>query len=234
VINESEAIAYLVGCNTASGGPVFIDISNPTNPVSLGAYPDRGYTHDAQVITYNGPDTDYTGKEIFIGSNANNVVILDVTDKSNVIFISEFDYPQLSYAHQGWFTVDQRYFILGDEGDELDFGINTKTVVFDFNDLDNPILSSTYSGPSAAIDHNGYVLGDEFYLSNYTAGLRVLDITNIAASTNSMSEIGYFDTYPSNNNTSFNGVWSAYPYFASGNIIICDINSGLFVVRKSE
>ncbi len=234
VINESEAVAYLVGCNTASGGPVFIDISNPTNPVSLGAYPDRGYTHDAQVVTYNGADTDYIGKEIFIGSNANNVVILDVTDKSNVVFISEFDYPQLSYAHQGWFTEDQRYFILGDEVDELDFGINTKTVVFDFNDLDNPILSSTYSGPSTAIDHNGYVLGDEFYLSNYTAGLRVLDITNIAASSNSMSEIGYFDTYPSNNNTSFNGVWSAYPYFASGNIVICDINSGLFVVRKSE
>ena len=33
VINESEAVAYLVGCSsTNGGGPIFVDISNPTNP----------------------------------------------------------------------------------------------------------------------------------------------------------------------------------------------------------
>ncbi len=236
VINESEAIAYLVGCNTFSGGPVFIDISNPTNPVGIGGYAARGYTHDAQVVTYNGPDADYAGKEIFIGSNgpSNKVVILDVTDKSNVVFISDFDYPQISYAHQGWFTDDQRYFILGDETDEQAVGFNTKTLVFDFSDLDNPVLSSTYFGPTAAIDHNGYVKENEFFLSNYTAGLRVLDITNISASSNAMTETGFFDTYPDNNGASFNGTWSVYPYFASGNIVIGDINRGLFVVRKSQ
>ena len=94
-------------------------------------------------------------------------------------------------------------------------------------------MSSTYSGASAAIDHNGYVKGNLFYMANYTAGVRVMDITNISAATNSMSEVGYFDTYPANNNTAFNGVWSVYPYFASGNIIINDIERGLFIVRKS-
>ncbi len=236
VINETKAIAYLVGCDTFGGGPNFVDISSPINPVSLGGYSAAGYSHDAQVVTYNGPDTDYTGREIYIGSNGNNdmVVILDVTDKNNVINISSFSYPQTSYAHQGWFTEDFRHFILGDEGDELTFGFNTKTLVFDFSDLDNPILSSTYSGPTLAIDHNGYVKGSKYYLANYRAGLRVLDITNIAASTNSMVEIGYFDTYPSSDSANFSGVWSVYPYFASGNIIISDINSGLFVVRKSD
>ena len=235
VINESEAIAYLVGCEGVfSGGPVFVDISNPLNPIGLGGYSARGYTHDAQVVTYNGPDTDYTGKEIFIGSNEDDVVILDVTNKSNVTVISEFSYPQVSYAHQGWFTDDQRYFILGDEGDERTNGFNTKTLVFDFNDLDNPVLSSTYFGPTRAIDHNGYVKGDEYFLSNYTAGMRVLDITNIAAASNSMTEIGFFDTYPEDNDASFNGVWSVYPYFASENIVISDSNRGLFIVRRSE
>ena len=50
---------------------------------------------------------------------------------------------------------------------------------------------------------------------------------------NNISEAGYFDTYPTNNSASFNGAWSIYPYFASGNIIISDIEGGLFVVRKT-
>jgi len=230
----------LVGCDSFSGGPVFVDISNPMNPVGLGGYSGRGYTHDAQVVTYNGPDTDYVGKEIFIGSNGvspgggDKVVILDVTDKSNILFIKDFDYPQTGYTHQGWFTDDQRYFILGDETDEQSNGFNTKTLVFDLLDLDNPILSSTYFGPTRAIDHNGYVKGNEYFLSNYTAGMRVLDITNISASSNSMVETGYFDTYPESNSASFNGTWSVYPYFASGNIVIGDIERGLFVIRRSE
>lgn len=233
VINEDTAVAYLVGCNNFSGGPNFVDISNPINPTSLGGYALEGYTHDAQVVTYNGPDTDYTGREIFIGSNATKVVILDVTDKNNVIKISDVFYSQIGYTHQGWFTEDQRYFLLGDETDEQNFGVNTRTLIFDFQDLDNPVLSSTYSGASKAIDHNGYVKGSEFFMASYRAGMRVFDLTNIGSTSNSLVETGYFDTYPDNDGTAFNGAWSVYPYFASGNILINDIERGLFVVRKS-
>ena len=233
VINEATAVAYLVGCNNYSGGPNFVDISDPLNPTSLGGYSLDGCTHDAQVITYNGPDTEYTGKEILVGSNANKVIILNVTDKSNIIKITEFDYPQIGYTHQGWFTDDQRFFLLGDETDEQNFGINTRTLVFDFQDLDNPTQIDTYYGASSAIDHNGYVQGTDFFMASYRAGMRVLDISNIGGTDNQLTEIGYFDTYPQNNGTAFNGAWSVYPYFASGNIIINDIERGLFVVRKS-
>lgn len=234
VINESKGYAYLVGCNTFSGGVTFVDISDPENPTAAGGYSAEGYTHDAQVVTYNGPDSDYAGQEILIGSNADKVVILDVTDKNNVVKIKDISYSQIGYTHQGWFTDDQRYFILGDETDEQDFGINTRTIVFDFLDLDNPVQSSTYFGASDAIDHNGYVLGNEFYLASYRAGLRLLDISNIGSATNSMSEVAYFDTYPANNNTAFNGAWSIYPYFSSGNIIISDIERGMFIVQKNQ
>lgn len=237
VINESEAVAYLVGCtSTNGGGPIFVDISNPLNPTFLGDYSAGGYSHDAQVVTYNGPDLDYTGRQIYVGSNGNTdkVVILDVTDKNNVIPISDFTYPQIDYAHQGWFTDDHAYFVLGDELDEDEFGFNTKTLIFNLTDLDNPSLSSTYFGPTTAIDHNGYIKGNEFYLANYRAGLRILDITNISASSNAMVETAFFDTFPDNDNANFNGVWSVYPYFESGNIIVSDIEGGLFVLRKSN
>ena len=239
IINETNGVAYLVGCKNSSGaqlfsgGPIFVDISNPASPTKINHYSAEGYTHDAQVVTYSGFDTDYTGKEIFIGSNEDKIVILDVTDKDNVIKIKDTGYSQIEYTHQGWFTEDQRYFIVGDEKDEQNLGIDSRTIVFDFLDLDNPVVSSTYFGPTEAIDHNGYVKGNEYFMANYKAGMRVLDISNISASSNSMTEIGYFDTYPGSNSASFKGAWSVYPYFASGNIIINDINRGLFIVRKS-
>lgn len=234
VINEDKGVAYLVGCrSTNGGGPIFVDISTPSNPTLLGSYTTDGYSHDAQVVTYNGPDTQYAGKEIYIGSNENEVVILDVTDKSNVTRISKIAYSQIGYTHQGWFTDDQRYFIVGDETDEQNYGMDTRTLVFDLLDLDNPVLSSTYSGTSKAIDHNGYVKGNLFFMASYRAGMRVFNIDNIGSATNAMKEIAYFDTYPNDNKTAFNGAWSVYPYFASGNIIISDIERGLFIVRKS-
>ena len=235
VINEEMGYAYPVGTarnDPFRGGVHFVDIQNPTSPTGAGGYGDNGYTHDAQVVTYNGPDADYTGREIFIGSNEDQIAIADITDKTNPVEISTLSYSNLGYTHQGWFTEDQRFFLLGDELDETSFGFNSRTLVFDMQDLDNPRLHTTYLGPTGAIDHNGYVLGSEFYLANYTAGVRVLDISNIED--RSISEIGFFDTFPANNTASFNGVWSVYPYLASGKILVSDSNTGFYIIKKSE
>ena len=124
-----------------------------------------------------------------------------------------------------------RYFILGDEVDEIEIGNKTRTVIFDFEDLDNPLYHFDFLGQSNAIDHNGYVKDNIYYMANYRAGVRMLDISNIANS--SITEVGYFDTYPANDGADFNGVWNVYPYFPSGNIILSDIERGLIVIRKS-
>ncbi|MCB4799065.1 choice-of-anchor B family protein [Neotamlana laminarinivorans] len=235
VINEASGYAYIVGASrisTYAGGPIFVNIQNPLAPFVEGGLLDGGYSHDAQVVTYNGPDTDYSGMEILIGSNENEVVIANVTDKSNPVVISTISYANVGYAHQGWFTEDFNYFILGDELDEINTGTNTRTLIFNFSDLDNPTFHMGYLSDFLAIDHNGYVLGNTFYQASYRAGMRVIDISELANST--MSEIGYFDTYPNDNNANFNGAWNVYPFFSSGNIIISDIEGGLFVVRKSE
>ena len=233
VINEDSGYAYPVGTNrsgTYKGGPLFINIQNPLNPVNEGGWGMDNYSHDAQVVTYSGPDSDYTGKEILIGSNENEVVIVDITDKNNPKNISKISYSNVGYTHQGWFTMDQKYFILGDELDEQNFGNNTRTIVFDFSDLDNPKQHFMYLGPTLAIDHNGYVKDNTFYLANYTAGVRFIDITNIESK--NITETGYFDTYPENNGANFNGVWNVYPYFKSGKIVVSDINRGLFIIKK--
>lgn len=228
-INEESGYAYVIGSSTFNGGPHIINIQNPTNPTFAGGYGNHDYTHDAQIVNYIGPDQDYQGREIFVGSNAYQIVILDVTDKSNIQFISSLDYSNVAYTHQGWFTEDQRYFILGDELDEIDFGFNTRTLIFDFTDLDNPLFKFSFEGETPAIDHNLYVKGNLMYIANYSAGLRVFDISDIA--NNNITQVGYFDTYPSNNNASFNGVWNAYPFFESGNIVLGDMDRGFFLLK---
>lgn len=225
-IDEVNAFAYLLGTPL---GTLFVDIENPLNPLDANGLTE--YTHDAQVVVYHGPDTEHDGKEIFIGCNEDKIVITDVTNKANPVELSRISYNNVGYTHQGWLTEDMKYFILGDELDEQNFGNKTRMLVFDFSDLDNPTYYFDYYGPTHAIDHNGYVKGNVFYQASYTAGVRIIDITNIQDA--NMEEVGYFDTYPENNNIEFNGAWSVYPYFPSGNIIISDINRGLFVIRKS-
>ena len=235
-INEASSFAYVMGSNLYAGGPVFIDISDPKNPKILGGYSRERYTHDAHVVNYKGPDPEFQGKEIFFGSNSdggenNRIVILDVTDKLNPSKISTVDYSGPGYTHQGFLTDDHRYFFLGDELDELKFGLKTQTRIFDFSSLKEPNLHSKYFSNFDAIDHNGYIVGEHFFLANYTAGLRVIDISDVQNKT--IFEKGFFDTYPSDNNPKFNGVWSIYPFFESGVIAISDIDSGLFLVKAS-
>jgi len=164
-------------------------------------------------------------------SNETEVAIVDVTDKSNPVTISTIDYTNVSYTHQGWLTEDQRYFLLGDETDEIDFGNNSRTIIFDFEDLDNPQFHFEHFWPTPATDHNGYVKGDKFYLANNAAGLRVLDISDIANENVALD--GYFDSYPTNDAAGFNGSWNVYPYFESGYIVISDRVEGFLLVKPS-
>lgn len=231
-INTTSGYAYCNGSGTYSGGPHVVNLQNPLAPTFSFGYSAQGYTHDAQIVTYDGPDTDYVGHEIFIGANQNKVVILDVTNKLNPVLISTFTYANTSYTHQGWFTADKKYWILGDEIDEMDFGFNSKSIIIDMTNLDNPVLKANYFGPTPAIDHNGYVLGNDFFLANYRAGLRVINTSNIIT-LGTMNEVGYFDTYPESNSAQFNGVWNVYPFFPSRTIIMSDIDRGLFIVKKN-
>jgi choice-of-anchor B domain-containing protein len=235
VVNPESGFGYVVGTNRNDeflGGVHFLDLNDPQTIRFVGGYGGAGYSHDAQVVNYEGPDQDHLGKEIFIGSNETKLVVIGVTDKQNPRTIAEISYQNTQYVHQGWFDKTQRFFIVGDELDELNSGGKTRTLVFDLNDLDNPMLHHTYYGPTNAIDHNGYVLGDLFYLANYSAGIRVIDISDLADK--NMEEIGFFDTFPEHNSTTFNGAWNAYPFFESGVIAISDINRGLFLIKKSQ
>ena len=235
-INEESGFAYVVGSNQAGGGLFILDLSDPSQPVHVGSHTDpqvgrnsTGYVHDTQCVMYNGPDVDYAGQEVCFNSSETHLMIADVTDKQNTSTISRNTYSGNEYAHQGWLTDDQRYFLLDDELDESRRGTQTTTYIWDVQDLDNPEMIGTYQS-GRSIDHNQYINNGYTYQANYTRGLRVIDIANI--SEGALEEVGYFDTHPASDAPTFDGAWSVYPYFDSGVIVVSDISNGLFILSS--
>lgn len=243
-VNEASGFAYAVG--TASGGErcgggsLMVDMHDPLKPKFAGCFADvgtgrarGGYTHDIQCVMYKGPDKRYTGHEICMASNETTVSIQDVTDKAHVKVLSHADYPTPAYTHQGWFTEDQRYWYLDDELDEMgSVGKSvegTRTIIFDVADLEQPVMAKEYIGTTHAIDHNQYVKGDRLYQSNYLAGLRILDISDPL----NPKEVGYFDTTPGENTSTFAGSWNNYPFFKNGAVGVVSIGEGFFMVRDA-
>lgn len=234
VINEETGFGFVVGASgggeTCGGGLHMLDLRDPPNVSFAGCFADSntgrrntGYSHDAQCVTYAGPDLAYNGREICLGSNETALSIADVTDKENPIAISVASYPNVAYTHQGWLTEDHRYFYMNDEGDEPRGLVEgTRTLVWDVSDLDDPVLVTEYIASTPDTDHNLYIKDNLMYQSNYGAGLRILDITNPESPT----EIGFFEPGPGSSS------WSNFPYFKSGTLIVTSGNEGLFILKK--
>ena len=234
-INEATATAYIVGNREAegcAGGLHMVDISTPLSPAFAGCFAEDGYTHDVQCVVYHGPDTEHVGSEICFASNEDTVTIVDVTDKQNPVQLSQAVYPNPAYTHQGWLTEDHRIFVGNDELDEMRFGNNTRSLIFDVTDLDAPEFVAPYLSAVPSIDHNLYIRGDRVYEANYRSGLRILDASNVADG--ELVEVGYFDTFPDDDAGQFGGAWSTFPFFASGTVLISDMQRGLFIVRPEE
>lgn len=244
-VDPVSGFVYAYGTNTYNGGEHIVDVSDPLNPTLAGGYDGSGYTHDGFAWTYDGPDTDYTGREIVIAcngrSNSDNdrLAIVDVTVKTDCQLIGEYNFNgegTTGYFHQGWITKNKKFFLMNDELDEMALGNNqqpygTRTHIFNITDLDNVTYEGFYEGTSPAIDHNLYALDQFIYESNYRSGVRVLDAIRVGTST--LTEVGFFDLYPDNDNAQFSGTWSNYPYLPSGLVLATSMYDGMFIVKPS-
>ena len=242
VVNEETGFAYAVGAsgggNTCGGGLHMINIQDPKNPTFAGCFAHTntgrrgtGYSHDAQCVVYNGPDEEHAGKEICFGSNETALSISDVTDKENPVALAMESYPNVAYTHQGWLTDDQSYFYMNDELDEVQgLTTNTRTLIWDVKDLDEPILVKEHLSENRSSDHNLYIKGNLMYQSNYNSGLRVFDISDVV----NPREVAFFDTVPGEDFPAMDGSWSNYPFFESGIVVVTSGRQGLFLVRKRD
>lgn len=217
-----------------SAGPTLIfDVTQPLAPVPVGTMADDGYSHDSLCQTYKGPDKAYKGNEICFNFNEDSVTIYDVT--ANPVTpeqLARATYKNASYTHSGALTKDQAYLISTDEGDETDLGLPSTLYIWDVRKLTAPKLIGTFTGNSMSIDHNVYSENDALYHANYVNGFRILDLKD--ASKAKLKEVAWFDTMPTSDAADFNGVWAAYPYLPSGNILVGDMSGGFFVLRPHD
>lgn len=207
-INEESGYAYIVGATNGeicaeNGGLHIVDLNeNPMQPEFAGCHVEPeaggvirdGYIHDTQCVNYSGPDQRYAGSEVCFSSAELSFLVSDVSDKENPSTISNTHYEGAQYSHQGWLTEDQAYFFMNDELDEIRTGNNTRTLVWDVRNLEEPVLVGFYEHDTIAITHNLYVKGNLMYQANYTAGLRVLDVTNPLPE--GIRTLGFFNTTP--------------------------------------
>jgi choice-of-anchor B domain-containing protein len=253
VTNEERHYAAATGFQPRNGtlgaGLVFIDLTDPSSPKTLGGSGEDGYVHDAQCLVYRGPDSRYVGRDICYGYNEDSLTIYDVEDKQNIKIISRTSYQGVAYTHQGW-VLDrnwQHYLILDDEYDEVNI---TKTgayaypvsYIWDVSDLTAPKQTGKYTGARRGIDHNQFVIDGFSHQSNYGLGYTVLDLRSVPKDPTGkgIKEVAYFDIHPEDDNLpgggneTFTGTWSHYPYFKSGYVVINTMDRGAFVVKRSS
>ena len=148
--------------------------------------------------------------------------------------LDSLHYNNAGYSHQAWFTDDHRYILLNDELDE-DGVTPTRTYIFDALDLDNLVLAGGngyFRHATPALDPHLYVRANFVFQSNYSSGLRILALTDLAQA--QLTEVGYFDLFPANNDAEFSGTWNNYPFFASGNIPASHMEQGLFILHPTN
>jgi len=206
-IDTTTARCYAMGANAGGGGLRILDLADPVNPVLIGNYGDL-YVHDAYVRG----DTAYCAC-----ISSGKLVLLDVSNPADIDTVGITSYPGAA-THAAWPTEDGDYVLTCDEtsGGHLR--------VWDVTDPTDMIQVDSYNpNPNASV-HNVCVKGDQAFLSYYTEGLRVLDISDPA----NVIERGFFDEHPGGG--LFAGDWGVFPYFPSGSVLITDISQGGYLV----
>merc|ERR1719491_940567 len=256
---SDEGKEYALICTTS--GVAFVDISTPADPFYLGKLPVHNaksswcdvktYADHAFIVTENGsqglqvfnlnllkgveePTTFSETAHLAYFGNAHNIAINEDTgyayivgsDKCFGILMYDISSP-LNPTLAGCFDSDgythdvQCVIYNGPDnayaGKEICFASNENTVtIVDVTDKAEPVQISRTTYQQSRYTHQGWLTEDhKYFLFNAE-----------------LTEVAYFDVYAPSDSANFNGAWSNYPYFASGNVIISSIEGGLFTVKQ--
>jgi choice-of-anchor B domain-containing protein len=238
-IQNTEALpqVHILGSSNGGGSLRSYSLATPADLIAthrLAGAQRSDYSHDASSLLVSDERAERdciratsAGCTVMLDFNEGTLRLWDHSSLNTAFELSSVSYPNANYTHSGWWTEDRQYVLLHDELDEQNANLNTTVHIFDISDLNNPTLVSTWTGPTAAIDHNGFVRGNKYYMSNYERGVTILDISDPLAP----AELGHFDTFPARTANTFNGAWGTYPFLPSGIILVSDIQGGLYILK---
>ncbi len=228
-INQDTGHAHLlIGSQTQAAQAVALDLTDdPESPEELYAWTPGGpYPRNFECVLYHGPDTRFQGHEICAGAaGRRSMVIWDMTGK---VKLSQTFYKRYNSPWKVAFTEDHRYVLLADSHDEYNPGFNTRTFLFDITNLTAPVQFASYDGPTRGRDLHLEVRGRYAYLANASAGVRILDLRQIAKGR--PREAGSFDVEPQVSGASWFGAYSL-DVLPSGTVIVASVRQGLYVLK---
>lgn len=217
-ISQSGPYLYLNGGDYGVGGIFVLDLSeNPRVPVKRGEW-EVEYIHDCRVVN----DTIW-GAGIFDG----NIYVIDAVNKDSLRTINNWLNIPEPGPHNTALSSDRKHLFVTDE-----IGGDPRLLkVWDVQDIMNPVQVATWqpTGITTSVVHNIETYGNYAVVAHYTAGVRLLNITNPVIPV----EIAWYDTYPADNSFNYNGCWGVY-MFPSGKIIASDRQTGLYVFRSNQ
>jgi hypothetical protein len=223
------------------------DLGGPPAP-GLGCDPDPIYGHSAE------PSAD--GKLAFISYWDSGFIALDVTDPAAPAFRGRTVYPSNADgdAHSSNYDEGRQLLFAADEdfcktsGPDTEKGFGYLRI-YDYSDLEAPVQIGEYRTPNSigASDqgagdytiHNPLQKGTDVYISWYSDGVRVVD----ASDPTDPREVAFF-VPPSANNpvspsqrgvlTNATQVWGVAVDDATGLVYASDMNSGLWILRRTD
>jgi choice-of-anchor B domain-containing protein len=228
IVQETGHAHLLISGQTQPLPAVTLDLSgDPESPVELTAWaPGPPYPANPECVLYHGPDTRFQSHEICAGAaSRRSMVIWDMTDE---VKLSRTFYKRYNAPWKVAFTDDHRYLLLADSHDEHNPGFNTRTFLFDLASLTAPVQFASYDGPTQGRDLHLEVRGRYAYLANASAGVRILDLRQIAKGR--LREAGSFDVEPEVSGANWFGAYSL-DVLPSGIVIVGSVRQGLYVLR---
>lgn len=216
-ISQASHYLYLNGGNSAAnGGITAVDVIDPENPVKMGQWTTL-YVHDCRVVN----DTIYA-------ANINNgkVSIINATNKASLTSVTSFTNLTGSGPHNTALTTDRKRLFVTDEIGTAPYRLK----VWNIEDLSAITFVSYWqpTGITTSIIHNIETYGNFGIIAHYSAGVRVINISN----PDTPVEVAWYDTYPSNNAESYNGCWGVY-MLPSGKIIASDRQTGFYALKTN-
>ncbi len=213
----------------AGGGPSSFDamrvydISNPLDPILL------SQNNSIEGFSFSQVHDGYIRDNIaYLNLGPGGFCIADFTNPAAPKLLGSLtDYPQSGYNHSGWLSNDGNYYYMADET----WGTDMKVLdVSDPSDIQITNFIDAGNPASTSIPHNQVVACDYLYVSYYYDGLQVYDISDPSAPVRSH----FYETSNEPDAQNYKGAWGVYPFLPSGNVLVADMQEGLFVFQAID
>jgi len=212
------------GTETGASALRILDISDPMNPFDLGGFNSFedysvGHVHDAYVEDHIA----------YLNCGPDGFALVDMTDLGDLKLLGNLesdDYQDSGYNHSGWLAEQGDVYYMADEN----HGLAIKAIsVEDYTDLETKSLFGVGFDLPNAIAHNLIVDGDLLFVSYYYDGLQVYDLSD----RENPRRVLQYPTSQLENNLAYRGAWGVYPLLPSGNVLVSDMQEGLFVIDRT-